>query len=118
MNGINPAEFERIHLIDFPPLKESDNGKTLHPFYKVAFSREWKDTAITLLLNEIRKSNPDKDSDERNRATLAKLKSYGEMIDIEAAIREIKKQEEPAEDELPDDASSSFRPDAYLEDNN
>ena len=102
--------FETLPQID--PYKE---GQKLNPLYETLFSDHLKEAALILLLNEIRGSNPESDSNERNRAVLAKAKTLAELVDLEAIlIKTQEHQETIRQDELPESTYSDEEPDSVL----
>lgn len=103
-----------IDLKDLPPVEPAKAGDKRHPFYEIAFSRHWKDANIMLALNEIRKSEPEKDTDEKNRATLGKLKAYIQMMDIEYAVEAVQTKTDVSEEELPEPEAGTYRPEDFL----
>ena len=69
-------------------------------FWSTLQSPHFKNTVNFLIINEIRKYNPEVLSDESSRSQLAKLKAYQELLDFPTAILNQGKELEPITDEI------------------
>lgn len=85
--------------LPFYHLDQLPDPKSEPEFYNVAHSRHLKHIALLLMMNQIRKYDPEKMSDESCRSQLAKLSALQEVIDFDLLITQENTQ--PEEPELP-----------------
>lgn len=91
-----------VRLLSFDSIPERDKKK-VPEFHRIIESPAWIDTNMLLIINKLRRVNPEIDSNEANRANLAALKTLSELVDWSYCVSENQKQPESSEDELPED---------------